>query len=320
MLLEMKAQPKASASTAQSAPAPSAIRYAWITVLMVAPCFWQSRIQAGDLGSHVYTAWLARFLAGHPTPGVSVVLQSTNILFDWLLSGLLGVVGAALAQRLAVAMAVVIFVWGAFAFVRAAARREPWEWLPAILVLAYGWVFHEGFFNFYLSLGLCLWAMSIAWRRTARGLALAVPLLILAWLGHNLPALWSAAILVYVWIAERVNPSRKMQLLAIGIGGIVVMHVAARIAMVTQWYGWQFLLITGADQVHVFDGKYYLVSALVVAALGLGFVAAMRHAGARTMLASSAFHAYALTAALVAIFPTALIRPGWQVAYLADRM
>ena len=60
-------------------------------------------------------------------------------------------------------------------------------------MLAYGWVFHMGFFNFYLSMGLCFWALALAWEWHARSVAIAVPLLCLAYVAHALPVVWTAA-------------------------------------------------------------------------------------------------------------------------------
>jgi len=34
-------------------------RYAIATLLLLVPCFWQSRIQSSDLETHIYNAWLA---------------------------------------------------------------------------------------------------------------------------------------------------------------------------------------------------------------------------------------------------------------------
>jgi len=31
----------------------------FLSVLILIPCFWHAHIQAGDLGSHIYNAWLA---------------------------------------------------------------------------------------------------------------------------------------------------------------------------------------------------------------------------------------------------------------------
>ena len=34
--------------------------YVLVSLLLLAPCYWQSRVQAGDLSSHIYNAWLAQ--------------------------------------------------------------------------------------------------------------------------------------------------------------------------------------------------------------------------------------------------------------------
>jgi len=145
--------------------------------------YWQPRVQAGDLSSHIYNAWLTQLIETGRTQGLVVVRQTTNILFDLMLSAFLRVAGAEFAQRVSVSIAVLVFVWGAFRFITVVAGRQPWHLIPCIAMLAYGWVFHMGFFNFYLSLGLCFWALATAWNGTRRGLAMAAPLLALAYTG-----------------------------------------------------------------------------------------------------------------------------------------
>jgi hypothetical protein len=172
--------------------------YPLVSLALLLPCFWHSRIQAGDLASHVYNVWLAQLVARGQAPGLAVVPQTTNILFDLMLSGLNGLLGMAAAQRIAVSVAVLVFAWGAFAFASAVAGRRAWSVFPAIAMLAYGWVFHMGFFNFYLSLGLCLWAMALVWAGDWRwnlGRAWAVlPILALAWPpGRWPPCSWRAS-------------------------------------------------------------------------------------------------------------------------------
>src|SRR5260221_9482684 len=93
-----------------------ALKYALISILLLVPCFWQSRLQAGDLSSHIYNAWLAQLIETGHAPGLSFAFQSTNVLFDIILSTLFKTFGAAAAQRISVSIAVLIFVWGAFAF------------------------------------------------------------------------------------------------------------------------------------------------------------------------------------------------------------
>src|SRR6185295_3484619 len=91
--------------------------YIALSFLMLAPVYWQPRVQAGDLSSHIYNSWLSHLIENGHTEGLVIVRQTTNILFDLILSGLFKVVGAEAAQRLAVSLAVLTFIWGAFAFI-----------------------------------------------------------------------------------------------------------------------------------------------------------------------------------------------------------
>src|SRR5690348_12501054 len=91
--------------------------YALVSMVLLAPCYWQPRLQAGDLSSHIYNAWLAQLIESGRADGLLLVRQTTNILFDLILGGLFRVLGAEGAQRVAVSIAVLTFVWGAFAFI-----------------------------------------------------------------------------------------------------------------------------------------------------------------------------------------------------------
>src|SRR5260370_39294574 len=58
------------------APVPSRSRgliaYVLSSILLLVPCFWQSRLQAGDLSSHIYNAWLAQVIETRQRPGLSI--------------------------------------------------------------------------------------------------------------------------------------------------------------------------------------------------------------------------------------------------------
>src|SRR5258707_15289560 len=56
-----------------------------ISILLLVPCFWHARIQAGGLGSHVYNAWLGELVERHQGPGLTLGWQWDNGLFDVLL-------------------------------------------------------------------------------------------------------------------------------------------------------------------------------------------------------------------------------------------
>ncbi len=56
-----------------------------ISALLLILCFWHRHIEAGDLGSHLYNAWLAQLIEQGRTPGLYTVRPWTNILLDVLL-------------------------------------------------------------------------------------------------------------------------------------------------------------------------------------------------------------------------------------------
>jgi hypothetical protein len=294
--------------------------YAAATLLLLVPCFWQPRLQAGDLSSHIYNAWLAQLIGHGQAKGLVIAPQTTNVLFDWLLSALLPAFGAAAAQRIAVSLAVLTFAWGAFALVAVISEQLPWHLMPALAMLSYGWVFHSGFFNFYLSLGLCFWALAAAWQGPAHRIAAAVPLFAAAWLAHALPVLWGLSILAYVFLARRIAPSRRGWLLAGSVAALAALHAAARAMLLSQWYPRQILMGSGADQARVFDDKYYITFLGLLVIFVLLLVELLLQSGVRKVMSGIAFQVWLLCVAVVAMVPTALIGHGMQAAYISDRM
>jgi hypothetical protein len=289
---------------------------------VLVPCFWQSRVQAGDLGSHIYNAWLAQLIGQGQAPGLRVMGQTTNVLFDLLLGALFQACGAAAAQRIAVSVAVLVFFWGAFAFVAAVARR-PWPMAPALAMLGYGWVFHMGFFNFYLSLGLCFWALALAWDARPRGRLLAVPLLALAYLAHGLPVVWDMGVLAYAWLWRRLTRRARGYLLGASLAALVLMRAAVVGWLRTRWYTGQIWHITGADQLCVYGGKYRL-AACVLLAVWIGMAIERRRGphGAGGQGGGALPPILMLTAACIFVIPNVIwIRPDrHQLAYISERM
>jgi len=125
----------------------NALRILIVSAAVVIPCFWHRDIVSSDLGSHLYNAWLAQLIRQGRLPGLWIARQYTNVLFDYLLSGFGAAFGLHLGEKLAVSLAVLVFFWGSFALVAAAARRAPWFLAPCIALFAYGWTFHLGLFN-----------------------------------------------------------------------------------------------------------------------------------------------------------------------------
>ena len=97
-----------------------------ISVLLIIPCLWHRHIEAGDLPSHVYNAWLAQLITKGQAPGLYLVNRYTNVLFDLAILHAASIFGLAAAEKVVVAFAVLIFSWGVFSFVYASAGRPPW--------------------------------------------------------------------------------------------------------------------------------------------------------------------------------------------------
>src|ERR1035438_9181138 len=208
--------------------------YALASLLFLVPCYWQPRIQAGDLSSHIYNSWLSQLIESGRLQGLVMVQQTTNILFDLILSGLFKVVGPEAAQRIAVSLAVLTFVWGAFAFSGAVAARRPWHLVPSIAMLAYGWVYHMGFFNFYLSLGLCFWGLALVWDWNARRMAMAAPIFVVAYVAHALPVVWAGCLVSYLLIARNLSPRLRVYLIAASLVAMVLLRVTIERTLVDR--------------------------------------------------------------------------------------
>jgi hypothetical protein len=284
-------------------------------VLLLIPCNWQPRIQAGDLSSHLYNAWLAQLIEKGQAPGLTIAHQTTNVLFDLVLRALLPL-GANVAERIAVSLCVLTFAWGAFAFVSVAGGRQAWHLFPAIAMLAYGWVYHIGFFNFYWSLGFCCGALALCWDWSPRRALLAIPLLVLAYTAHTLPLAWAAGVLGYRWIAGRVT--QQWWLAAACMGAIVVLRVVLGSVMrETRWFGLQVLFASGLDQIWVFDEKY------VLPVIGLFLVWALLLAGeARKVLTGIPTQICILTAFGIFVLPMGVLLPGYKhlLSFISQRM
>ena len=146
-------------------------RLVLISALVTVPCLWHRHFEAGDLASHVYNAWLAQLIQHGQAPGLYIVRQWNNVLFDSTLIGLAKLVGLRTAERIATSAAVLIFFWGSFAFVSFVARRAAWNLIPVIAIFAYGWTFEEGLMNYYVSIGLAFFGLALLrselrWRKS----------------------------------------------------------------------------------------------------------------------------------------------------------
>jgi hypothetical protein len=229
-----------------------------ISVLLLVPCFWHAHIEAGDLGSHVYNAWLAQLVHQGRAPGVYLVWQWDNILFDLLLSLFAKLFGFAAAEKIAVSLCVLIFFWGLFAFMKSVSGRSPWFLTPLIAMLTYGYIFHMGFMNYYLSLGLACLGLSFIWNPTKPGLinaALLSPFLLLA---HPLGFLWFLGTALYRLLWLRLSGPSKLLPPPIAIAALLAARwfVAHHRGYEVEWRESPFWKLNGTDQFHVFGQRY----------------------------------------------------------------
>jgi hypothetical protein len=244
-----------------------------VSAILLIPCFWHREIEAADLGSHLYNAWLAQLIGRGQVHGLWIDHRWNNVLFDYLLSGFGSLFGLRTAERIAVALSVLTFFWGIFALVGAATRRPPWYLLPCIAVFTYGWTFEMGFFNYYLALGLSFFGLAIFWR--GRGWERLIPLAIapIVVLAHPLGFFWLAGACAYVGIAERIPPRYHLFLLLAAVGTIAGLHQYLWRHYVVEAHADAFYWFNGADQLVLFGQRYRLVERafliFILAAIGL---------------------------------------------------
>jgi hypothetical protein len=246
-----------------------------ISAALLVPCFWHRTIVAGDLGSHMYNAWLAQLVERGQAPWFWLARRWNNVLFDFWLDALGRVVSLQLAEKIAVSFAVLIFFWGMFAFVCAATRRPPWYLCPCIAMFAYGYSFHMGFMNFYISLGLAFLAMAVFWRGQGWDLLVPVALTLLIVLAHPLGFAWLVGGSAYVAIAEKIPRRYQILLLAAGAVSLSAAHYYFWHHDIVQAQDGPLYFFNGADQLVLFGSRYaipeFALLVFVLAALGADF-------------------------------------------------
>ena len=236
-----------------------------ISLLLLIPCVWTEHLEAGDLSSHLYNAWLATEIKNGAAPGLAVVSTWTNTLADFALEALPRAIGWAATEKAVAGIAVLIFFWGAFSLIRAATGRRPWLLSPVLAMLSYGLIFHLGFLNYYLSTGLSMWVMVLLWRSPTRGRAVAAGVLLaLALLAHAMPVAWAASVLGFLYLTRHWTGTLRVALPIAAFAALCLLAAALSIfphrfdgvASLSGVAG-----LTGVEQVWLFGPQYLLVAA-----------------------------------------------------------
>jgi hypothetical protein len=232
-------------------------RVALISALVVVPCFWHEFLVCVDLGSHTYSAWMAGLVSIGKAPGLYIATQKTNVLFDWLLSAMCTYFGYGSGEKIAVAIAVLTFFWGTFAFFTSLAGNNRWDVAAPLAMFSYGWVFQTGLFNFYLSIGLALAALAALWSRDVRVRWLCIGLLPLIMLAHPL------GLVVFTTFAAFEFLSKRFQTRGLAVGFLVciALMVATRSYLASKYFvsysTRPIWLTSGPDQLVLYSSAYF---------------------------------------------------------------
>ncbi len=293
------------------------LRIPGVSALLLLPCFWHHEIVSSDLGSHVYNAWLVELIRRGEAPGLWIAAQHTNVLFDLLLSALATPLGLHVAEKVAVSVAVLVFFWGIFALVSAAARRPPWFLIPVIALVTYGWTFHLGFFNYYLSLGLSFFGIAIVWRSKGWQRLVAAAIAPMALVAHPLGFILLVAAAAYIWIHENTPRTGHRILFVAAIGALGLLHFLLFRHYHASVGAKPFYAFNGADQLVLFGERYRYLARALLAFLAISLAAdALQHRASWRNYALPV-ELYVLTMAAVVLLPGAVgFRPPMATAAL----
>jgi len=278
------------------------------SLALVLPILLQKRVQAGDLASHLYNTWLVLLVKSGEPLGLEIVPQYSNVLFDWWLEGLWRIGGPVFAEKAAASLAVLVFFWGAFFLLSRLTGRLAWSSAPLLAMLAYGWIYHQGFFNYYLSCAFGFWAVGLA-AAGGRQTLLGLPLLAAAAAGHLVGASAAAGFAAYLVVLRRASIGKRRWILAAAVLALAGVAAAIAWSLPSAWKPARFLHLTGGTAFMAYRGKY-AIAALIIISYWIWVLLSAGRTNQRLDLSRPAAHLAFLGATGLVLLPTTLHWPG----------
>lgn len=241
----------------------------------------------------------------------------TNVLFDiwagWLTLGS----GFVWGEKLAVATAVLTVFWGSWQLMRRMTHAAPWPVTPLLAMLAYGWVFHMGFLNFYWSLGFCFWALAFAEAGKRWWWVALIP----ASVAHLLPVCWAIGLWAFRQGVRRyaLNPG---QALAGAAGAIAMGSIFIRWRYASQWSPEQALAMLGVDQLWLFGMHDFAIVVGFLMIWALGFLYVLHAQSPARLVRQRVVQFTVLTGIGVLLIPWVIHVPGFSapLSFITQRM
>jgi hypothetical protein len=300
------------------------LRVVLISLAVLVPCVWQRHIEAGDLGSHVYNAWLAQLIVRGEVPGLYFARLWHNVLCDLLLLHTADFVGFAVAEKIVVSLTVLIFFWGVFVFITALTQGSPWFLAPCIAMLAYGYSFNMGFLNYYLSIGLACWSIAISLGATRNDRLLSAVIFPVIYLAHPIGFLFAVSAMLYLTLRKILPGYSKLVLPIAAVSAFASLHwfLSAHSDYDIDWTKTgPFYVFNGSDQLVLYGDQYSSLAQLAVffAVICLVVDGVMRRKERGSWLSWQCFalpaELYVLTFAIVMLLPEN-IRTSPEVAWI----
>ena len=307
-----KPMPSEDSASHSMPPGKCALAAILVSAVLLVPCFWHPRIEAGDLASHTYNAWLTTLVTQGKAPGLWIAGQTNNVLFDILLLHACSLFGFAAGEKIAVSMAILVFFWGAFALTSSVGKRPAWFLAPLLATLAWGWTLQMGFLNFYLALGLSFFALAALWRGRPHDYLYAATLCPLIWLAHPLGAAWFVTMAMYVIVSQRVQPQRQWILAVIALLTAVGMRFALASHYRVTWWTGHFYDLNGSDQLSLGAPYHFLPVCLLLAVLACAALHLLRIRGTATDKFPVSLQLFLVCFLGLALVPDAISLPSYS--------